>query len=223
LGSATGSQLPPLLAGLAGVAGRRAVSTVGASGASVSGASVSGAGADGAVPAAAPALAGELARLDAAQAGAALEELVMARTALVLGHSSPVQAHLPFRELGLDSLTAIELRNQLNSATGLSLPTAVAFDYPTPAVLAVHLLGQLRPAVNRTEQDQLRDRIAAIPLSRLRAAGVMEILLGLIQEGGGPDGISGGSVRSDNAGDYDDIDEMDTESLIDIVLTDRDS
>ncbi|MEV4096139.1 type I polyketide synthase [Streptosporangium saharense] len=70
-----------------------------------------------------------------------LLELVLDRVAGVLGHASAARLDpgRRFLELGFDSLTALTLRNQLNAATGLRLPTKVVFDQPSPVLLATHL------------------------------------------------------------------------------------
>ncbi|SPM42936.1 erythronolide synthase, modules 3 and 4, partial [Mycobacterium numidiamassiliense] len=74
-----------------------------------------------------------------------LVELVCTNAATVLGRSSAdIEAQLPFQDLGFDSLTAVELRNRLKTATGLTLSPNLIFDFPTPAALAEHVDAQLR-------------------------------------------------------------------------------
>ncbi|MFB9547624.1 SDR family NAD(P)-dependent oxidoreductase, partial [Micromonospora sagamiensis] len=90
---------------------------------------------------AAEALRERLRPLSEAERDAVLVELVSTQAAAVLGHPGtgdlgPTRA---FREVGFDSMTAVELRNRLRAATGVTLPASVVFDYPTPLALARHL------------------------------------------------------------------------------------
>ncbi|MFD5438072.1 SDR family NAD(P)-dependent oxidoreductase, partial [Kitasatospora sp. NPDC127067] len=91
----------------------------------------------------------QLRGLDAEQRRAHLLDLVRAHVATVLGHAGvdAVGAKQAFKDLGLDSLTAVELRNGLNAATGLRLPATLVFDYPTPDALADHLAEALSERV----------------------------------------------------------------------------
>ncbi|WP_143678095.1 type I polyketide synthase, partial [Streptomyces rhizosphaericus] len=86
-----------------------------------------------------------LAALDHGERLRHLTELVRTEAAAVLGHTTidSIGPDQPFREIGFDSLTAVELRNRLNAATGLRLPATVVFDYPTAAITAGYLRDEL--------------------------------------------------------------------------------
>src|SRR5262249_17492169 len=83
--------------------------------------------------------------LPAAGRDHAIAELVTTEIATVLGHDphTPVEVTRPFRDLGFDSLTAVELRNRLASATGLRLAPTLVFDHPNADALIGHLRGEL--------------------------------------------------------------------------------
>ncbi|MDN0195766.1 type I polyketide synthase [Streptomyces sp. S.PNR 29] len=87
-----------------------------------------------------------------------LLELVRTEAATVLTHSTTddITPAKPFRDLGFDSLTAMELRNRLNTATGLRLPATLVFDHPTPHRLAGHLHEQLFDSAAETAMPVLR-------------------------------------------------------------------
>ncbi|WP_399142309.1 type I polyketide synthase [Streptomyces sp. NBUA17] len=90
-------------------------------------------------------LAERLAAMPEAARERTVTDLVQRQTALALGHDRPdaIRMDQPFRELGFDSLGAVQLRNRLGAETGLRLPASVAFDHPTPLALAAHLRGEL--------------------------------------------------------------------------------
>ncbi|MFC3966534.1 type I polyketide synthase, partial [Nocardia jiangsuensis] len=101
-----------------------------------------------------------------------LSELVRGHAATVLGHSaaSGVDADRAFRDLGFDSLTAVELRNRLASSTGVTLPSTLIFDHPTPDAVTRLLLRTLGtgadgPAIESPAAAATGDTIAVVGMA----------------------------------------------------------
>ncbi|WP_234716749.1 type I polyketide synthase, partial [Mycobacterium tuberculosis] len=112
------------------------------------------------------ALAHRLHGLPEAEQHAVLLGLVRLHIATVLGNITPeaIDPDKAFQDLGFDSLTAVEMRNRLKSATGLSLSPTLIFDYPTPNRLASYIRTELAglpqeikhtPAVRTTSEDPI--------------------------------------------------------------------
>lgn len=131
-------------------------------------------------------LATRLRTLPADERRRALLDLVRREAAAVLGHSaaSSVGADQQFRDVGFDSLTAVELRNRLCGATGVRLPVAVVFDHPTPTDLADRMKTELFPDASSDDplgarEDEVRKALVTVPFDRFREAGILEVLLRL--------------------------------------------
>ncbi|GAA2197790.1 type I polyketide synthase [Streptomyces bangladeshensis] len=76
-----------------------------------------------------------------AEREALLTDVIRAQTAAILGHAGPdaVEPDAVFLEIGMDSVSAAELRGALGTALGRTLPAGVVFDHPSPAALAAVL------------------------------------------------------------------------------------
>ncbi|MFC0625073.1 acyl carrier protein, partial [Kribbella deserti] len=110
-----------------------------------------------------------------------LLDLVRREVALVLGYEDQrqINSEHAFKDLGLDSLTALELRNRLNSLTGLKLPATLVFDHPTPIALTQYLQQELlhdisasvlasvnkRPVDVQELEDEVHEPIAIVGMA----------------------------------------------------------
>nr|WP_282434881.1 SDR family NAD(P)-dependent oxidoreductase [Nocardia panacis] len=149
---------------------------------------------------------------------AAVLEMVCGQVAAVLGYSGAeaIDVDRNFRDLGFDSLTAVEARNRLNTITGLRLPATLVFDYPTPNAVTGYILQELFDTTESVEDSFLEDLerfestlrridpdIAGSDSVTRRIEGIIEKLRELKT----PDNIG-------NADDSSLIDSLDPESLV---------
>ncbi|HEY3140442.1 MAG TPA: beta-ketoacyl synthase N-terminal-like domain-containing protein, partial [Acidimicrobiales bacterium] len=105
----------------------------------------------------------DVAGLNPSESRRNLVQLVRSEAAAILGYAGPdvIETDRAFKDLGFDSVTAVELRNRLNEVLGLRMPAAVVFDHPTPAALAAELLAEMKgvrsasvPAVRSSGSDE---------------------------------------------------------------------
>nr|WP_323378246.1 polyketide synthase [Streptomyces smaragdinus] len=97
--------------------------------------------------------------------------LVRTHVAAVLGHAGTavVEPDLAFRDMGFDSLAAVELRRRLSAATRCQLPATLIFDYPTPRAAAAFLDERMESAADDAtaaalaELDRVERMLAGFP------------------------------------------------------------
>ncbi|MGW4741981.1 type I polyketide synthase [Nocardia xishanensis] len=140
-----------------------------------------------------------------------LLDLVRSHAAAVLGHDSAdsIGADHAFKDLGFDSLGAVEFRNRLKSSTGLKLGTTVVFDYPTPAALAGYIRDEIAPAddaVSRliAQTDRLSAAFRGIEYERSDISLLTEKLGEIIRnlQGSNGSGIDLDSAEDDELFDF---------------------
>ncbi|MFD9211495.1 type I polyketide synthase, partial [Streptomyces sioyaensis] len=109
----------------------------------------------------------QLAGREPAEQERVLTDLVRSYAAGVLHYAgtAEVPPNRPFRDLGVDSLIAVELRNALSLACGITLSATVVFDYPTPTALAGFLRTRIAPAHEDVEQPVAPTAVDGDPLA----------------------------------------------------------
>ncbi|MGW5446091.1 type I polyketide synthase [Streptomyces asiaticus] len=99
--------------------------------------------------------------------------VVRTLAARVLGHAeeaTEIDADALLSDLGLDSLAAVELRNELAAWTGLALPSTLLFDFPTPRALATELTRRYAAEAPPAGATSDGPEASASPDARVRAA-----------------------------------------------------
>ncbi|MFI6652840.1 SDR family NAD(P)-dependent oxidoreductase [Streptomyces sp. NPDC050529] len=131
-------------------------------------------------------LAQRLVGVPAAGREAIAVDLVRGQVAAVLGHatSEAVEPDRVFKELGFDSLAAVDLRNRLTQVSGVRLPSTLVFDHPSPAAVARFLLSEVGDAPDRAVGQSRPATAAPVGEAGPAAGGTLSTLLRHAHAGG---------------------------------------
>ncbi|WEV29017.1 SDR family NAD(P)-dependent oxidoreductase [Streptomyces sp. 71268] len=172
----------------------------------------------------------------------ALVDLVRRQVATVLGHPTvdSIDPGRGFLDLGVDSLTALDLRNRLGTEVGRQLPATLIFNHPTPLAMGRYLAAELFPgddaaesgadglgpatAGGQPDEAEFRRALATIPLARFQEAGLVRTLLDLAEAGRehgehGEQGEHAAEPVAERQGTA--LDAMDLDDLVRVALGDN--
>ena len=165
--------------------------------------------------------------------GQALTTLVRGAVAEVLGLPTPhrIKPDLPLRDLGLNSLAAVELRNRIEAQVELKLPITLAFDHPTVAAIVLELEARLGAQSAEAEAaadgstgwsaDAIAKKLASLDIAALQRSGLLPALMGLPEmgteetDGAAEEGV--GPTTPEASDEHDDLDDLADDELLELA------
>src|SRR5262249_20374079 len=141
--------------------------------------------------------AGEVAALPIEKRMQAVTRVVRVEVARVLGlgrGAAAVADGVALRDLGLDSLMAVQLRNALGRRAGVTLPATLALNHPTPLAIAKYLLAEVLSKKDGEERD-VRGLLNRLSIASLEKSGLLPQLLALAQPDKLEDGVLSEDIR----------------------------